>query len=502
MIRLLLQVEPVRAPTEPLVVAVVLVYFVAVMGVGAWATRRTRDSIDFFLAGRGIGLIALSLSAISATLSGFTFIGGPGLVYAVGLGALFIILPAGITNAVGAWVLAKRLRLLAEVRDVYTLPDAIGARYRSPAAQGLAGLSILVAVVGYMATNVLAMGYVLDAVLGVGLGWGIWIGAGVTLLYSVGGGIRAGIYTDVLQGTLMAAASVLVFLFVLRVGGGLGGLAAPILEVDPGFLRPWGHLTPLAALSFYFVFSMGVLGQPHVLHKFYMLRDPLEFRWYPVVSALALTLTVLLYFGVGLAVRSLVADGSWMPLASPDEATPRFLLEHTPLLLAALVFAGVVAAIMSTVNSFMNVGSAALIHDLPRAFGTRVRDELLWGRIGTVAITVLATVVAQLSGALVAFLGIFGWGLFAATFVPALAIGMNWKGATREGALASLAVGLGGTLLFETLAFAGAFSLPTGVTVSGLILVSSCLAFLIVSRLTRRSGPGDLDPDIRVILDA
>jgi Na+/pantothenate symporter len=53
---------------------------------------------------------------MSATLSGFAFIGGPGLVYAIGLGAMFIILPASITSSMGAWVLAKRMRLLAELR--------------------------------------------------------------------------------------------------------------------------------------------------------------------------------------------------------------------------------------------------------------------------------------------------------------------------------------------------------------------------------------------------
>ena len=72
----------------------------------------------------------------------------------------------------------------------------------------------------------------------------------------------------------MAVASVLVFVFVLRAGSGLEGISRTILAADPGFLSPWGTLTPLAALSFYFVFALGALGQPHVVHKFYMLRDP------------------------------------------------------------------------------------------------------------------------------------------------------------------------------------------------------------------------------------
>ena len=68
-------------------------------------------------------------------------------------------------------------------------------------------LAVLAGIVGYMATNVLALGLVLDALFGVGLGWGIWIGTTVVFLYSATGGILAGIYTDVFQGTIMAVAS-------------------------------------------------------------------------------------------------------------------------------------------------------------------------------------------------------------------------------------------------------------------------------------------------------
>jgi Na+/proline symporter len=496
------QTQDLPQAVQPLIVGVAVGYFLVVAAIGIWATRQIRTAGDFFAAGKGIGLVALSLSIMSATLSGFTFIGGPGLVYALGLGALFIILPAGLTNAMGAWVLAKRLRLLAEVRHTLTIPDVIGARYRSPLAQGLAGVAILVAVVGYMATNFLALGLVISAIFGIDLGWAIWLGMGVTLAYAAGGGIVAGIYTDVFQGSLMAVASLLVFLFALRSGGGLGGISETILANDPGFLAPWGTLTPLAALSFFFVFGMGSLGQPHVVHKFFMLRNPLQLRWYPLVTTNALVVTMLLYFGVGMAVKARTTSGDLLPLALADHATPVFLLNYAPDLLAALVFSGVAAAIMSTVNSFMNIGAAAAMHDLPVALGRRISNELLWGRVSTVLISVAAALIAQHSGALVAFLGIFGWGLFASTLVPALAIGLNWEGATRAGAIASISTGLAITLVFETLAFFGAFSFPTGVTISGLSLVASLLVFFGVSHWTRHQAARDLDPDIRVILEA
>jgi len=498
---MLLQTTALPPLAQPIITAVAIGYFVVVAAIGIWATRKTRTANDFFIAGQGIGLWALAIAAMAATLSGFAFIGGPGLVYSVGVGAVFIVLPVSLTNAMGAWVLAKRMRLLAEVRDMITVPDAIGARYNSPLAQGLSAVAILIAVVGYMATNMLALGLVIDAIFGVGLAWGIWIGTLITLAYSVSGGILAGVYTDVFQGSLMALASVLVFVYVLEVGSGLSGISRTILGADPGFLGPWGKLTPLAALSFFFVFGLGSLGQPHVVHKFYMLKDPRRLKWYPLIMTVALFVTLLLYVGVGLAVKSLVVSGTMPALARADDATPAFLLGYTPLLLAALVFSGVAAAIMSTVNSFMSIGAAALTHDIPVALGRRVGNELLWGRISTVVISIIAAAVAQVSGTLVAFLGIFGWGLFASTLVPALAIGLNWQGATRAGAVASITTGIVVTLAFETLAYFRVYSFPAGVSVSGLSLVASLLVFLVVSFLTRGGEGSAIDADIRLVME-
>lgn len=474
------------ALAEPVVIAVALLYFGAVLAIGAWATARTRGTSDFYIAGRTVGLLAISLSAMSASLSGFAFIGGPGLVYQVGLGALFIILPVGITNALAAWALGGHLRRMAEERGVLTLPGAVGVRYESPGARALAAVAVLVAVVGYIATNVLALGIVVDAVFQVGVGTGIWLGTALTVAYAAGGGILAGVYTDVFQGALMALASVLVFYFVLQVGPGLEGLSRTILAEDPGFLEPWGRLTPLAALSFFFVFSVGVLGQPQIIHKFFMLKDPERLRWFPLLATGALAVMLLLFFGVGIAVRALVLDGRLPEPTHPDQATPLFLLHRTPLFLAALLFAGLAAAIMSTVNAFMNIGAAALTHDLPRALGRPLDRELAWGRAGTVALSAAAAAAAHASDTLVAFLGIFGWGLFAATLVPALAVGLNWPGATRGGAIASIATALVLTVAGETALYLELLTLPGGITLSALTLVASLLVFVGVSLVTRR----------------
>ena len=156
---------------------------------------------------------------------------------------------------------------------------------------------------------------------------------------------------------------------------------------------------------------------------------------------------------------------------------------------------------MSAVNSFINIGAAVVTHDLPVAFGRRLKNELAWGRAATVVIAIAAALIAQYSGSMVAFLGIFGWGLFASTLVPALAVGLNWEGATRMGAMTSIAVGLVVTLSLETAAYFKAFTFPSGVTASAVALVLSFLAFFAVSWMTRRTAAASIDPDVRVIME-
>ncbi len=474
---------------SPTVLAVGAAYFLVCAWIGTRAARQTVTSEDFFVAGRSVGLFPFAIAAMASTLSGFAFIGGPGLVYSIGLTALFIILPAALTNTYGALVLGARMRALGEKHRLLTVPDAIGLRYDSRLAQGLSAIAILVGIVGYLGTNVLALGLIVRALIGVPLPMAIWIGAVVTLAYSATGGILAGIWVDVFQGALMAVASTIVFVFALDSGSGLAAITQVIQAVEPSFMGPWGVRGAMVALSFFFVFAVGSLGQPHIAHKYYMLRDARRLRWYPLLMTVAMLLAQLLFVGVGIAMKALVVRGELAPLTSPDEATPTFLLAYVPTVVAALVFAGVAAAIMSTVNSFLNIGAAAITHDLPKALGksTSDKEQLSRGRIWTVVLSIAGALVAQLSGTLVAFLGIFGYGLFACTLVPALAIGLTWDGATKQGAIASIASGLVLTLALETAAFLKLFALPTGVTITGLTLVTTILVFITVSAATSPS---------------
>jgi Na+/proline symporter len=447
---------------RPLLAITVLVYLLITLLIGVWALRRTRTPRDFWVAGQGMGVLMAGIVTMAAAFSGFVFLGGPGLTYRIGVGSLFINLPIGFTSALLGWAVAKRLRLLAEVREVYTIPDALLCRFGSRVTSGTAAAAILVGTVSYLGTQLLALGRLLESVLGLretagphSLAVGIAIGLAVLLFYSVGGGMVAGVYTDLFQGTLMILSACAVFGVALKAGGGLSGIAASIAG-SPRFgrqlLEPFGRTPVLTALGFYFVFGIGVLGQPQMLHKFLMLKDPRRLRWLPLTLGLSQILCLLIWLGVGLAVPALVAQGRLPVLTQPDDAAPLFLLHIAPEMVTGLAVAGILSAIMSTADGFMNIGSAVLVRDLPKTWGRRVRRELLWGRIATVLVTLAAAGLAFVYNDLIALLGTFAFGTFGAALAPALAVGLNWKRVTATAATASIATG---TLLNLFLEFLG-----------------------------------------------
>jgi SSS family transporter len=501
---------------RPLIVLCSLLYLAAVTALGVWALRRTRDARDFWVAGQGLGVVVTGLATMAAAFSGFVFLGGPGLTYRIGLSSLFINLSIGFTPALLGWTVAKRLRLLSEVREVYTIPDAVLARYGSRRASGAAAVAILVGTVGYLGAQLLALGTLIEAVLGLRASLGAWslaaavaIGLAVLLFYSVAGGMVAGVYTDVFQGGLMVLAAVAVFVYAMAAGGGFRAVVHSIAGSERfgrQFLEPLGTTPALTAMGFFFVFGIGVLGQPHMLHKFLMIRDPRRLKWLPLILGSSQVLCLLIWLGIGLAVPALVAQGKLPPLGKPDDAAPAFLLGFTPEPLAGFAIAAILAAIMSTADSFMNLGAAVLVRDLPRALGRKVRRELLWGRLATVGVTIAAALLALFYDDLIALLGTFAFGTFGAALAPALAVGLNWQRVTAAAATASIVTGTALNLVLEFLARQTFFPglpkppLPHGVLPTAVSLAASFTVLLAVTAWTGRRAAA-LPDDVRVVME-
>ena len=503
---------------KPWIVGSAIAYLAVMVAVGLWAGRRTKTAKDFFIAGQGIGLVVTALATMSAAFSGFVFLGGPGLTYRIGVASLFICIPVSFTAGLLCWVLAKRLRLLAEVREVFTIPDALYCRYRSRLAAGLGAVAVVLGTIGYLGAQILAMGVLIESIFGTrallgdnSLAVSMAIGLAVVLVYSIVGGMVAGVYTNLVQGLVMVVAAVAVFQRALEASGGWATLTREIAASEafgPAFLDPFGKVPILTAMGFFFVFGIGNLGQPHILHKFYMLDDPRKLKWMPLVVGSTQVLCVLIWLGIGLAVPALVATGELAPLARPDDASPTFLLEVAPELLAGMVFAGILAAIMSTADSFLNIASAALVRDLPRALGRPLADELRWGRVAVVGVALVSAPFAYAYGDLIALLGTFAFGTFGAALAPALAVGLNWRRVTRSAAVASIATGMVLNLGLEFLARQEFFPLlpkpplAAGALPTAVSLAASFTVLVVVTLWTSRRGAEDLDADVAAVMEA
>ena len=456
------------------------------LAIGIAAVRKTRDSSDFFVAGRRLGAFRAGLAVAASAFSGFVFLGGPGLTAEVGFGSLFIVVPAGFTAALLCRTVGRRLVLIAEASGAQTLPESIAFRFGGRAPAALAAVAILAGSVIYLGVQLAALARAARfAFPDVSLMTCLALGLAVVLAYSLAGGMVASVNTDVLQGIVMVAAAVAAFVWVMTQVGGPAGIAESAAAGGlgaPGFLEPLGVLDPATGLGFLLLFSIGTLGQPHMLHKFLMLKSPEALRYLPAVIGGAQGLSILVWIGLGTGALLLLGSAS----AHPDEAALAVLdLPGTPELVAGLVAAAVLAAIMSTSDAFLNLGAAALCRDLPRALHRERFSSLAAARLAALAVGLAALGIAAwhlAEGDLIARLGTLGFGAFAAALAPTLLLGLAWERITARAATLSMAAGLGSLIAMESL-------LPGLPVPSALLAMAAGFLVLLAAGLFSRPEP-------------
>ncbi len=491
-----------EAYRNPIILGFVALYMLLCIGVGIWALRRTKSTHDFFMAGRDLGVMVTAFAVFSSTLSGFGFVGGPGLVYKMGMSSVWMFVCIIMGYNISFYLLAKRLRLLAELGNSMSLPDVVALRYGKESTRILVSVAIILGVLGYLATQILAMAVVLKDILietdflsAISLEMCVIISCSILVFYSVTGGIVASVYSDLIQGGVMVVAATLVFLTVVfTFDNGFGEISRTIQEHDPEAIGPWGTLGMIGCLSWFFVFGLGGSGQPHVITKMMMYKKVSDAKHILPVSIGGYLFSALLWVGIGLAMRALVLQGVQPELSSPDAAASQFLQNYAHPILAGVVFAGLFAAIMSTADAFLNIGTAAVMHDIPKALGKTIQNDLFWARMTTVLITVIAAIFALYSGDLVAILGAFGWGTFAAAIVPTVGIGFNWKRATPLAANVAIISSLSVNFIIKIFKI----GLPYNIDVGALSLFISLTLFISISLL---SQPPTIDPDVEAVMD-
>ena len=426
-----------------------VVYFGVMIAIGYYAYRQTSDHEGYMLAGRQLPPWAAALSAGASDMSGWLMMGLPGAIYAAGLIEAWIAI--GLT--IGAYLnwrfVAPRLRSYTQVaKNSITIPSFFENRLHdgSRALRVVSGVIVLVFFPFYVSSMMVAGGEFFRLSFGTEYLTGMLIVAVVTLAYTMIGGFLGASLTDVVQGTMMLLALLIVPIMAIVAVGGVGATMATIREVDPSRLSLLGGET-LTATAVVGIISaaawgLGYFGQPHIIVRFMAMRGTgkaaaarrIGMTWMilSLLGALACGLVGIAYF-----------QASAESLANPEHVVLSLsqLLMHP--LVVGFVFAAVLAAIMSTVSSQLIVSSSAFVEDLYLVLGreTSQRGLLFLGRACVLAIAVIATLLALNPGGTILELVAFAWAGFGASFGPAILLSLYWRKLTNWGALAGMVAG-------------------------------------------------------------
>jgi sodium/proline symporter len=476
--------------SDPVIVVIMLVTILVTIGIGVHSYWSARTQRQYFAYDGQLRWFVMGIATYATLMSGFGFIGGPGLVYAIGSTSLWMTFAAALGIPLSFLLLGRRLRALAGP-DVITLPDAIHKCYGgSQAARFSVAICILLGIVAYLGSQILAAAVVLQDVFGSSFGFAFLTALTVIAIYPLIGGIVAGLRTEVFQGAIMLCASVMICYLALASGGGMAQITAHVASADQTLVTPWGAASALTGLGYLFVFAVGNPGMPHNVSRFLMLKDASQLRRSLLLALSAYMLGSLLWMLLGFAVRAHVAVGNIPALASADQAAPAFLMNFTPPWLAGIAFAGLLSAILSTASIFLNVGAACLTRDIPMSFNRPLAHPVFWARVWTGILALVSAAVAFYSMELVALLGAIGYGLHAAGIAPALILGLWWPRATPAGVVASGVMAVGGSVYFfvaQQLGYAaqhGWWVPAHGFPSVGLVMLLSFAIFVVVSLAT------------------
>lgn len=474
-------------------IAVVL-YLGITIAIGLFAARKVKTMRDYMIAGDGFGKWLVSFGVVGAIVSGAGLLGNAGSGYGVGY-ALYVMTMGlsflGLTIAY--FLLAKPMTVTAKRFEIYTLPDLLSLRYGdSTAVRVLSAIGVILGSFIYLVVQFVALAYVGTSVFGWSQGISVLVGGAVVVLYTLGGGITSAVWTNVFQMSVLAGFAVWIAVYGVQRAGGLTTMHEKMAAIDPVLIDPWhGEGAFVWQNVLVYAFLVGLLayaGVPSINTKFLTIRNLEVIRWLPVISCF------LYLFGIaaiwaGMSYRVLESEGSMPTPNAPDAVLPTMIVESFSPFVVGILVAAVLGAVMSTTDSYMILTGAALVRDIMKnSIGLKFTDkqEMLYTRLACVMFMILAGLLALNPPTFVLALMAVAWGALAAMLGPVLYLGVRWRRATREGAIAGLSIGIavGGVLgiLNQTLLADSPFLAPWNIGAIGVLC--SYVATVAVSMAT------------------
>jgi sodium/proline symporter len=415
-------------------------YLALMMGIGYWAYRKTDTVDDYILGGRKMGPAVTALSVGASDMSGWLLLGLPGAVYLSGLGEAWI----GFGLVFGAWLnwlfVAKRLRIYTQVaNNSLTLPDFFENRFNDSHGllKSISALTIIIFFTFYASSGMVGGAILFEQVFGLDYTVALIIGSFIIVSYTFVGGFFAVSWTDFFQGCLMLIALIIVPISIFSQPDTQAGLE----KIDPAMLSFINENTTVIGLVSLLAWGLGYSGQPHILSRFMAIGNPNDLVLSRRIAMTWMILSLLGALATGIA-------GSLYFAADPLEnsETVFIYLAHVAFnpWIGGLLIAAILSAIMSTIDSQLLVCSSVITEDFylkwlrPQASS---KELMLVGRIGVIAIALVAGVVAFNPESSVLGLVSYAWAGFGAAFGPVVLLSLFWQNYSRNGAISTILVG-------------------------------------------------------------
>jgi SSS family solute:Na+ symporter len=418
---------------------IVLAYFVAVFGIGAYFFRRAKTSRGYFLADKSVGWIAIGASLFATNISSEHFIGLAGSGASSGLAVGHFEWLAVFMAMMLGWVFVPfYLR-----SNVYTMPEFLERRYGSACRWYLTTVSVL----AYVFTKISVSLYAGALVLRATVGWDFYTSAAVMVIatgvYTIFGGLAAVIYTELLQAVVLLAGAITLTLIGLSEAGGFAGLRAALPPdffhmikppSDPAF--PWTGIffgAPILGIWYWCtdqVIVQRVLGA----------QSEDDARGGALLCGLLKILPVFVLVLPGLIARALYPD------ITGDEAYPTLVVRLLPSGVIGVMVAALLAALMSSLSATFNSASTLITFDVYKKLNPAATETRLVavGRIFTVAMVGLGILWVPFIRYLSSEVYIYLQSVQAYISPPIAAVfllGVAWPRANRYGAITALLAG-------------------------------------------------------------
>jgi len=425
-----------------------IVFLVAMVVIGIWGMRKTKNLGDFFLGGRTLGPWMSAFAYGTTYFSAVIFIGFAGKIgWGFGLNGLWIAFGNAVFGTLLAWlVLGKRTRRMTQNLDAMTMPEFFHERFQGKYIKMVTAVIIFVFLTPYSASVFKGLGYLFQATFGISYNLALLIMILITGIYLILGGYFAVALTDFIQGIIMLGGSILMVAVLTAKAGGWAGILPLIAEKYAQHVPAAHQPGWLMLASLVFMTSFGTWGMPQMVQKFYAIKNEKMIIRGAIISLLfAVVITFAAYFTGALA--HVFMNAPVMANGKPafDQIIPNLLTQNLPEPLMAVILLLVLSASMSTLSSLVLVSASAISIDLYKGHvnpHVSKEDSLMMIRFLSGVFIAISFFIARYEFAFIVTLMALSWGVVAGSFMAPFLYGLYWKRTTKIGVKAGMATGL------------------------------------------------------------